>query len=52
MVTQKMLQKMHAGKQFVTSLDLVNCLKQIKEQRLLLTCTPISELPSNISTII
>ena len=29
---------------FVTTLDLIKCLKQIKYQRLLLTCTPISKL--------
>ena len=34
---------------FVTALDLIKCLKQIKLQRLLLTCAPISELPSYLS---
>ena len=36
---------------FVTSLDLSKYLKQIKEHRFLLTCAPISELPSTISTM-
>ena len=35
--------------QFVTALDPIQCLGQIKYQRLLLKCAPISELPSNIS---
>ena len=34
---------------FVTALDLIKCLKHIKYLRLLLTCAPISELPSNES---
>ena len=34
----------------MTALDLIKCLRQIRQQRLLLTCAPISELPSNIST--
>ena len=37
--------------QFVTALDLIECLKQIKYQRLLLTYPPISELPPNISSM-
>ena len=37
---------------FVTALDLIECLREIKKMRLLLTCTPISELPSNINTLI
>ena len=37
-------------KRFVTALDQITCLKQIKKHRLLLMCVPISELPSNIST--
>ena len=37
---------------FDPSLDLNKCLKQIKLQRLFLTCAPISELPSNISSMI
>ena len=39
---------------FVTALDLIKCLKQVKYQRLLITCAPIgmSKLPSNISTIV
>ena len=32
----------------VTALVLIKCLKQIKVQRMLLTCAPFSELPSNI----
>ena len=36
---------------FVTALDLIKCLKQIKLQILLLTCSPISELTSNISSM-
>ena len=32
--------------QFVTALDLIKCIKQIKYQTLLLTCAPISKLPS------
>ena len=36
---------------FVTSLDLIKCLKRNKQQKWLLTCAPISELPSNLSTI-
>ena len=36
----------------VTALDLFKCLKQIKQESLLLTCAPISELPSNISTMV
>ena len=38
---------------FATALDLIKCLKQReKKQRLLPTCAPISELPSNISTML
>mgnify|MGYP001324144585 CR=1 FL=1 len=36
----------------MTALDLIKCLKKIKSQKLLLTCAPISELPSNISIIV
>ena len=36
---------------FVTTLDLIKGFKQIKLQRLHHTCAPISELPSNISTM-
>ena len=36
---------------FVTALDLIKCLKQIKQQRLLPTCAPMSELQYNISTM-
>ena len=32
---------------FMTVLGLIKCLKQIKYQILLLTCAPISELPSD-----
>ena len=35
---------------FPTSLDLIECLVQIKYQVLLFTCAPISEMPSNKST--
>ena len=31
---------------FVFALDLIKCLKEIEEQRSLLKCAPISELPS------
>ena len=44
MVTQKMLRK-HVKKRFVTVLELIECLKQIKLQRLLLHA-PISEISS------
>ena len=58
MVTQIMLDT-HEGRlalpdkniRFVTALDLINCVDQIKYQKLLLTCAPISELPSNTSTM-
>ena len=36
---------------FATALDLIKFLIQIKYQRLILTCAPISELPFNISTM-
>ena len=36
---------------FVTALDLIKCLKQIKSQRLLRTCALISEIPYDISTM-
>ena len=53
MVTQNRLRTCE-GKQvfsektihFVTGLDLIKCLKQIKLRRLLLVCKLISELPS------
>ena len=59
MVTQDML-RTYKGKniffaeknRFVTALEINKCLKQIKYQRSLHTCTPLSELPSNISTMI
>ena len=58
MVTQNML-RMRERKyvfsdtniRFVAALDLIKGLKQIKYERLLLTCAPISELPSNISAM-
>ena len=58
MVTQNML-RTHEGIEnfgflkirFVSGLDLIKCLKQIKLQRLLIPCAPISELPSNISNM-
>ena len=37
---------------FVTTLELNKCLKQIRLSILLNTLTPISELPSNLSTAI
>ena len=37
---------------FVTALDLIRCLKQIKYKRLLLMCAPIPGLTSNISTMV
>ena len=37
---------------FVTALDLIKCLKQIKYQILLLACAPISKVPSQTSAII
>ena len=36
---------------FVTVLDVIECLKQVKHQGLIHTCAPISELPSKISTM-
>ena len=36
---------------FVTALDIIKGRKPITEQRLLLTCTPISKLPANIGTM-
>ena len=57
MVTQNMLRTYEGKKKyflykikFVAALDLIKCLKQIRQQRMLLNCTPASELPSNIST--
>ena len=43
--------KVFSDKKIGPALDLIKCLKQIKYQRLLLTCAPISELPSNMSTM-
>ena len=37
---------------FVTALDLNKCLSQIRKQISLRTCAPISELPSNVSSMI
>ena len=56
MVTQDMLRTHEIGIsekkiRFVTALDLIKYLKQIKYNRFLLTYAPISELPSNISTM-
>ena len=53
MVTRNILCT-HEGKKvrFVPVLVLMECLKQIKLQTLILTCAPISELPSNISTMV
>ena len=56
MVTKKMLHP-NENRAFlfgekVTALDLIKCIRQIKYQRLLLTCAPISKLPSNISAMI
>ena len=36
---------------YVTPLDLIKCLEQIKKTTLLLTGAPMAELPSNISTM-
>ena len=36
---------------FVTALDLIECLKQIKRKRLLIMCAFNSELPSDKSTM-
>ena len=36
---------------FVTAVDLVKCLEQIKDQSWLLTCASISDLPSYRSTL-
>ena len=36
----------------MTALDLITCLKQIKYLILFLTCAPVSELPSNKTTLI
>ena len=54
MVTQNMCARMKEKKSFrrekiifVTALDLIMCLKQIKYERWLLTCVPISELRSH-----
>ena len=37
---------------FVTALDRIKYLKQIKCHTLILTCAPFSELPSNMSTMV
>ena len=39
------------GTKKIETLDLIECLKQIKLKRLLLMCVPFSELPSDVSTI-
>ena len=36
---------------FVTTLELIKCLKQVEGQRLRFTCAPVNELPSNISSM-
>ena len=36
---------------FLIALDLIKCLNQINQQRFPLTCAPISELLSNVSTV-
>ena len=46
----------HVTEQLVTQdmlrmYDVIKCLKQIKTQKMLITCAPISELPSSISTM-
>ena len=60
MLTQNMLRTYEGRKdfsrekknRFATALALMKCLKQIKSQRLLLTCAPIFWIPSNISSIV
>ena len=37
---------------FVTALDVIKCLEQVEQQILRLTCAPLNELPSNISTML
>ena len=53
MVAHNML-RTHGGKKirFVIALDLIQCLKQIRQKRLILTSAPLSELPSDISTMV
>ena len=58
MVTQNMLRTNRGLKVFleriirvVTALELIKCLKQVKQQRLLI-CAPTSELPPNKRTMI
>ena len=36
---------------FVTALDVIKCLEQVEYEILRLTCAPLNELPSNISTM-
>ena len=58
MVPQNMM-RTHEGKMVfsdekigvMTALELVKSLKQVKEQRLLLTCAPVYALPSYIRTM-
>ena len=57
MVAQHMV-RTHEGKtgrfgliHCVPALDLIKCLEQNNEQILLLTCSPTSELPYNLSTM-
>ena len=37
---------------FVSAFDLMKCLKHIKLKKMLLTRAPVSELPSNIGTMV
>ena len=39
------------GETFVTFLDLIKCLKLVKEEWLILACPRISELPSNMCIV-
>ena len=50
MVTQNMFSTQKH--RFVTALAIFKRLKQIRYQKLLLTCAPISKLPSHISTML
>ena len=49
---QEKLSFLERNIRFVTALDIIKGLKQILLLRLLLTCAPIYELPSIISTMI
>ena len=55
MVTQTMLRTQKRkigpfGEKIRLAHEMIKCFKPIKQRRLLLTCAPISELPSNSST--